>query len=439
MPRESSATSTPKNGSWLVTNALRYIAWMLLAGVLLGLVFTLRGPPPLAEIPKACEPSDDASAAPSAASEAYRMDAAPEPTAFDRCPDPDEGWRCWTDDSPGAAVPRVAAAWAPQAVDLTWTPAPDISLHPSAAVVVVVQGLQAWIDAQGGTCEGNVRLTLNTHVLTGVPPTICDEETGRILFQLRNLSLEHKDEFGQPTAWRRVLAGRSNTFWTTVEVSVAWGDEAAPLPTDVGWAANTTLWLVPPVNAWLALGGILTVLLFLINTHRGSALLRERVEGRYSLSRTQGAWWFLVVFASWEILCAFQRDFASIGGSSLSLLGIAGGTYSWVRATTPEPTSGKRGRHRPSIGFWRDIVSDDSGPVLHRLQLVAWSLVLGVGYVYGTIVLLQLPEIDPSLLGLMGMSAGGYLVMKPGEIKKAAEADDAAGDGAPPADPSSTT
>jgi hypothetical protein len=88
-------------------------------------------------------------------------------------------------------------------------------------------------------------------------------------------------------------------------------------------------------------------------------------------------------------------------------LGIAGGTYSVSIAR--DVVANAKG---PSRGFWTDLVSDRDGPVMHRLQMAAWSLALGVAYVYGTVVQLDMPDLDETLLVLMGMSSAGYLSMK---------------------------
>lgn len=327
-----------------------------------------------------------------------------------RCAENDT-WTCHQGPAPGDALPRVSAMYTPSTVDVSWLGVPSPTLHPSSMVVLDVAGMADLLAAKpGATCERDLRLFINTHRLDAMAPTLCDEATGRVLFQLRNLPLDLVDEVNQPTAWRRLLATRSHTFWTDVEVTAGWAD-GPPLPTDVNWDAHLTLWLVPPVNAWVALIGITAIFAMLVDLHMRSNILREPPPGdRYSLSRVQGVWWLMCVFASWEILCAFKRDFAPIGSSALALLGIAGGTYSSVRVMTQRGEK-QSSKHR-SRGLLWDIVSEDGQPALHRVQMVAWSLAIGVGYVYGTIVALELPEVDPTLLMLIGISAAGYVGLR---------------------------
>ncbi|HMV68950.1 MAG TPA: hypothetical protein PKA64_19025 [Myxococcota bacterium] len=351
---------------------------------------------------------------------------APPPRVTRRCSE-NSAWTCRQRSQPGGPWPRVASIYLPRTVDVSWLGLPSPSLHPSAMVVLEIDGMDELLASRPNTtCEQDLRLFINTHRLDQMAPTLCDEATGRVMFQLRNLPLDVADEVGQPTAWRRLLATRSHTFWTDAEVSAGWYD-GPPLPTDITWDARTVLWLVPPVNAWIAVIGVTVVLALLLDLHMRSNLLREPPPGdRYSLSRVQGAWWLICVFASWEILCAFKRDFAPIGSSALVLLGIAGGTYSGVRWLTQDNKEPAGGRHR-SRGLMWDIASEDGQPALHRIQMVAWSLAVGVGYVYGTIIRLELPEVDPTLLALMGLSAAGYVSLRKTESTTAE---------APPATPS---
>lgn len=66
-----------------------------------------------------------------------------------------------------------------------------------------------------------------------------------------------------------------------------------------------------------------------------------------------------------------------------------------------------------SQGFWKDILSDpDGNAALHRIQIVIWTLILGIIYVYSVWETLAMPEFSPTLLALQGLSAGAYLGFK---------------------------
>ena len=65
-----------------------------------------------------------------------------------------------------------------------------------------------------------------------------------------------------------------------------------------------------------------------------------------------------------------------------------------------------------SAGFLRDILSDGSGYSFHRFQIFAWTIVLGIIFISSVYNSLTMPEFSPTLLGLMGLSAGTYIGFK---------------------------
>jgi len=65
-----------------------------------------------------------------------------------------------------------------------------------------------------------------------------------------------------------------------------------------------------------------------------------------------------------------------------------------------------------SAGFLRDILSDSSGYSFHRFQIFAWTIVLGIIFMSSVYNNLTMPEFSPTLLGLMGLSAGTYIGFK---------------------------
>jgi hypothetical protein len=70
---------------------------------------------------------------------------------------------------------------------------------------------------------------------------------------------------------------------------------------------------------------------------------------------------------------------------------------------------------QPSRGFWADILSDATGVTIHRFQIAAWTVVLGLVFVVTVITSLTMPDYDGTLLALMGISSGAYIGLKPTE------------------------
>lgn len=65
-----------------------------------------------------------------------------------------------------------------------------------------------------------------------------------------------------------------------------------------------------------------------------------------------------------------------------------------------------------SKGFIRDLINDAVGATVHRFQMLAWTAILGVIYIFRVYWDLQMPQFGTNLLALMGISGGIYLGFK---------------------------
>ncbi|HVG35086.1 MAG TPA: hypothetical protein VM911_18605 [Pyrinomonadaceae bacterium] len=66
----------------------------------------------------------------------------------------------------------------------------------------------------------------------------------------------------------------------------------------------------------------------------------------------------------------------------------------------------------PSKGFFNDILVDNGEVTFHRLQIVVWTIVVGIIFVNSVYDRLAMPEFSGTLLALMGISSGTYLGFK---------------------------
>jgi hypothetical protein len=207
----------------------------------------------------------------------------------------------------------------------------------------------------------------------------------------------------------------------------------------------------------------------------------------YSLSRTQIAWWtFFIVFSFIFIwLVTGQHDLSQ---TALVLLGIGVATVAGAavieqnRTTTPRTQAAAKGGELTALlqkkeemekdlnkleaavaagtataaafntlkaaydahidkirekfpdalgwnceGLGRDILSDSSGVNIHRFQMVIWTVVLGFIFIHEVVTRLAMPEFSVTLLTLLGISNGTYLLGKTAEPSNA-----------PPQDPDQT-
>jgi hypothetical protein len=111
---------------------------------------------------------------------------------------------------------------------------------------------------------------------------------------------------------------------------------------------------------------------------------------------------------------------------NLILLGIAGGTTAVAKVIDSSQQNNQGPsipqQDYPSKGFFMDLISDEKGVSIHRLQNVLWTIIVGVIYissVYDRKILPDQTIINNQLLGLMGISAGTYLGLKTSENKNA--------------------
>jgi hypothetical protein len=101
--------------------------------------------------------------------------------------------------------------------------------------------------------------------------------------------------------------------------------------------------------------------------------------------------------------------------SILGLLGISSTTYLAAVLVDHNNTA-----KASSQGFWKDISGGDNVE-LHRLQIIAWTVVLAFVFVVRIFTKLSIPDFNPTLLGLLGMSAGTYVGFKFPENKSSTE------------------
>ena len=193
--------------------------------------------------------------------------------------------------------------------------------------------------------------------------------------------------------------------------------------------------------------------------------------GPYSLGRLQMAFWFTLVIASFLFIWLVTGAYDIITTGILTLIGISAGTslsavaidsskgqeiISQVQKLKEEkftiekdiivlgnsmassnavtqPTiqaniNSKQARLesiqnelnnlmdqlKPSTskGFLSDILGDLGGISFHRLQMIIWTIVLGMIFLYSVWARLSMPEFPATLLALQGITAGTYLGFK---------------------------
>lgn len=167
----------------------------------------------------------------------------------------------------------------------------------------------------------------------------------------------------------------------------------------------------------------------------------------YSLAQCQMAWWFAIVIASF-VYIAIHRHLDMSGiltDQCLILVGIGAGTALGATAIEQAKDSVSdtltefqnvlqqiaglpAGAVAPALlsqrdalaqklaseNFLKDILTDRDGVCLHRFQSVAWTVVIGILFVWRLLAGTDyaMPELDNYTLAVLGISGGTYLGFK---------------------------
>lgn len=373
---------------------------------------------------------------------------------------------------PVLAATPVAPCGAEQSVAGVKTPsenAPRV-FYLSDYVTVYVCHLNQFL-AEAERQQQDVTLYLNG-VDTKNKPVAVDREEGTITFVAdRNDENKH--------LWRNWLYDPITLRYEELRVSVGRGGER-PLPRMP--AANMKVKLDKIYVDWFTwllftLLGLVTVGMFVAG--RRTDMLRDGpalgpIRQTYSLARAQMAWWFVLILLAYVFVWLITGDRDTIPASLLGLMGISAVTA--VAAVAMDPGTGSRAeslrasldsdiasidaslariaaskaanptlepvlekkraeqqRARdvlvaraasltavvPSRGWWRDLVTDDRGGVaLDRVQILVWTIVLGMIFLSSVALELTMPEFSGTMLALMGISSGTYIGFKLPATKK---------------------
>jgi hypothetical protein len=313
--------------------------------------------------------------------------------------------------------------------------------HPNRAAlgdgltVQVTQGtLKPALDKLAKGCESLI-LFLNEIPIKGVPPDSCSLAKDEIHF-----TLDRTDESDQ--AWH-ILLEEPIAFNRIVSVSVG-PQGGLSFPTK---KTDFELIVLPRVQFYAYFVGLALFLMLFLRLAIRTPLLRDRgletPPGKlppYSLSRFQMAFWSFLIIAAYLFIWIITKELDTITGSVLALLGIGSATALGAKLidtgkATAAAAAGNDGGEQPqpaaapppppkgtvSKGFLHDVLSDAAGISLYRFQLFAWTWVLGIIFIASVYHGLQMPQFNPTLLGLMGISSGTYLGFKVPESRAGTE------------------
>ena len=203
----------------------------------------------------------------------------------------------------------------------------------------------------------------------------------------------------------------------TRSVAVSVGLEDQPVfDTAFDYEHEVPLTIIPRTWGLVSLvvvGFTLAVFIYLARTTNlirdPSSTIEPRTARPYSLGRAQMAFWFLLIFVCYVSLWLVTGDYDTIGRSQFVLALISCLTAVGSRVVSIGPPEGGDDVPRRSRGLFIDLLSDSNGVRIHRFQLCAWTLLLGL--IFAAIVYddLAMPNFGDNLLALIGISAAAHV------------------------------
>ena len=259
-----------------------------------------------------------------------------------------------------------------------------------------------------------VQLRLDNVAMAKLPVTVSQgPNSGELILAFHLVRVPQEAE--NRTSWDQLLGKKHKSFVMPLPVALTIGAK----PAYAAYAAQSP----SPFRFYVATGkqvfwtAGLCLLLFFASFSllvASPSALRDSRHGLYSLGKSQMAFWGLLVMLSfagvWLLTGAMER----IPEQVLILLGISGATglSAIVISNNKQSGRGAATQPHPTHGFWRDICNDGNGLSFHRMQVVAWTIFLGLVFVRSVVHVMSMPEFPETLLVLMGISNGVYLGFK---------------------------
>jgi hypothetical protein len=173
------------------------------------------------------------------------------------------------------------------------------------------------------------------------------------------------------------------------------------------------------IGGWIAtaLAAIVLLVPFGVRLRDKRNFFQTPGTGAYSVSRFQVWLWTAVIIFSYAFLFFTAGPNVEIPDSVLALMGISVGSITVA-------TSIAVGRSRtdvarpaddnatPNLSWLASMLSEDGEPSPMRLQMFVWTIAVVVFFVWRVFATGSLWDVPTSVLALMGISHGGYLVDK---------------------------
>jgi hypothetical protein len=188
--------------------------------------------------------------------------------------------------------------------------------------------------------------------------------------------------------------------------------------------------LIQPATLWIAVLGTIALGLGLLLLGTRSWLMRtttgrppadaaapgatiQAARPPFSLAKVQMAWWTFVILGSFLVIYCVSGEMPDISTTSLALLGISSGTTALNALITSSSDPGDQPTvPETSRGWLTDILSDDHGLSINRLQQAVISLLMGYFFIRTVYNTVAMPVWTDNQILLLGISNATYLGLK---------------------------
>jgi hypothetical protein len=303
-------------------------------------------------------------------------------------------------------------------------------------VEVRVERLAEWAAAPGNS-PWRLVLYLDGRALRGLYPIAVDLRTNRLQFYLRSTP-------DSATAWNSIL--RPFTLSRPVRLSVGL-EHQDPFKTVFKLEDHpATLMIVRPQWALASFVILSTFITSFVWLSLRTRILMDNVrlpDGstglRFSLAKGQLAIWFFVIFTTFLMIWLATGNYDTINSSIVGTLGISAGTAigdAYIRSSQAgSPAEAPPGPKLlvPEFPGWkpwsiaahlrrmvRDMICDADGYSIYRFQILAWTAVLPMVFIFSVYYDLTMPAFRPELLYLLGLSSGTFVAHRVPEAQREA-------------------
>jgi hypothetical protein len=243
--------------------------------------------------------------------------------------------------------------------------------------------------------------------LTDSPALSVDTLRGEVQFVLKRTEITK-------ATWN-LLIGKPKAFTKVVTASVGLKDGTPILSRE----NNLTLVVIRTWQFWIFFLSLTIFLFVIFLLYRKTDLLRGLPEqmppvGKkvFSLALSQMLFWTVLVMGAYVFIWATTGDIDAVTDSILILMGISSVTALGARVIDTTSTGTPVSPELSSGSYWKDILKGTTDFEPHRLQIVTWTLVLGIVFLCTVWSELTMPSFNGTLLTLMGISSGTYLGFK---------------------------